>query len=78
MGQEEEIEFLLRPEAFHGGPFKLAVAFLTVGPAPSALRWPAFATDDAALMQLLTGPMPETLRFDPSAWGQVVMGQDAH
>jgi hypothetical protein len=71
MGREPEREFLLRPEAFGGGPLRLAVVFLPRSPQAQPLRWPDSASDDVVLRELLTGPFPLTLQLDPSTWALV-------
>jgi hypothetical protein len=71
MGAENEVEFLIRMERFGGGEIRLAVVFYPVegsGPFP---RWPVDLRDGVVEAELLTGPMPERLHFDPRGWGRI-------
>lgn len=76
MGRTNEVEFLLRPQAFGEGPLYLAVAFFPVDPQGAPLQWPGTTGDDVALIPLLTGPMPQTLHLAPERWGRLGFPQD--
>lgn len=73
MGSPGGAEFLIDLERFGPSPVPMAMAFLTLDPDGTILRWPSEATDDVAARPLLTGPMPESLDFRPNDWARLLV-----
>jgi len=73
MGQENEVEFLVRTDRFGGEELRFAVVFFPVGSPGAFPHWPDTIRDDVDEEKLLTGPMPERLHFDPSGWARVIL-----
>ena len=71
MGRENEIEFLVRRERFGGEELRMAVVFYPMGPPGDLPRWPDTVQDGAVAVELLSGPMPSRLIFEPESWGWI-------
>ena len=78
MGREGDAEFLILPDRFGGENARFAVVFLPVPITGETWGWPEGNSDEIGMLKLLTGPMPEELRLDPTGWGllQVEDGEE--
>jgi Tol biopolymer transport system component len=65
MGVPEEVEYQI---AMPEGSLRLAVSFLGPPGFDSVAAWPQDLGDDCQNIRLVTGPVPERLKFSPQTW----------
>jgi hypothetical protein len=70
-GTPEELEFQIAvPEGEDS--LRLAVTYLQAPDYGSVIWWPPELDDDCRNIQLLRGPVPESLQFSPGTWATVI------